>query len=65
MDLCHCDRGPAPDGGSRYLTSTGTSTVHSPLQSPTDGIQIFGKELIWRRLDDDSDIEDGEREPLL
>ena len=38
---------------------------------PTDAIQIFGKELIWRRLDDesddddDSDYEDQEREPLL
>ena len=35
----------------------------------TDAIQIFGKELIWRRLDDesedDSDYEDQEREPLL
>lgn len=26
---------------------------------------IFGKELIWRRLDDDLDYEDREREPLL
>ncbi|CAD6565864.1 MAG: Leucine aminopeptidase 1 [Alectoria sarmentosa] len=26
---------------------------------------VFGKELIWRRLDDDSDYEDREREPLL
>ena len=31
MDLCRFDRGAAPDGGSRYLTSTGTSTVHSLL----------------------------------
>lgn len=28
-------------------------------------MQVFGKELIWRRLDDDSDYEDREREPLL
>ena len=34
-------------------------------KAATDGLQIFGKELIWRRLDDDSDIEDGERESLL
>lgn len=26
---------------------------------------VFGKELIWRRLDDDSDYEDPERDPLL
>lgn len=26
---------------------------------------VFGKELIWRRLDDDSDYEEREREPLL
>ena len=31
----------------------------------TDILQIFGKELIWRRLDDDLDNEDGERESLL
>lgn len=30
-----------------------------------NAIQIFGKELIWRRLNDDSDYEDREREPLL
>ena len=34
-------------------------------QTATDSLQIFGKELIWRRLDDDLDIEDGERESLL
>ena len=38
-------------------------------KNPTDAIQIFGKELIWRRLDDesddDSDYEDHERESLL
>lgn len=29
-------------------------------------MQIFGKELIWRRLDDDeSDYEDHERDALL
>ncbi|KAL9136980.1 MAG: hypothetical protein Q9175_001813 [Cornicularia normoerica] len=38
----------------------------NPLyRNPTHPIQIFGKELIWRRLDDDSDYEDREREPLL
>ena len=35
----------------------------------TNALQIFGKELICRRLDDesddDSDYEDQEREPLL
>lgn len=40
--------------------------VGSPLcGNPIDAIQIFGKELIWRRLDDDLDYEDREREPLL
>ena len=34
-------------------------------QTATDSLQIFGKELIWRRLDDDLDNEDGERESLL
>ena len=34
-------------------------------QTATDILQIFGKELIWRRLDDDFDNEDGERESLL
>ena len=33
--------------------------------STTNAIQIFDKELIWRRLDDDSDCEVCEREPLL
>ena len=35
-------------------------------ESTTNAIQIFGKELIWRRLDDDSsDCEVCERDPLL
>ena len=34
-------------------------------QTATDSLQIFGKELIWRRLDDDLDNEDSERESLL
>lgn len=31
----------------------------------TNRTQVFGKELIWRRVDDDTDYEDHEREPLL
>lgn len=65
MDLCRCDRAAAPDGGSRYLASTSTGIVHYRCETATNGLQIFGKELIWRRLDDYSDDEDGERESLL
>ena len=66
MDFCPRDCVAASDGGSRYFASTGTIIVYSSLSDCyLYFTQIFGKELIWRRLDDDFDNEDGERESLL
>ena len=69
MGLCCCDRDAAPHRSPRYCTPPGSNMLHFRYKNLTDAIQIFGKELIWRRLDDESDdesdYEDQEREPLL